>query len=345
MEFIVQRRFLLAVTLCVTVAEGPGLAWARTSVEDPQHSATVGVHAVPRRSRDATARAVVQQPTPGGRRDRQTPDRRDVRMISAPRTASTGAPGNRRRKGPKRRWIAARKCLRAPIMFDRVGLEPQALVLGDCQDRPLPTAREALSILARPWGASKPVAHPATSRTLARTRQPIVRGSHAAAGEVAPSIRLLDNGLLTRLESIAQRFPGRSISIVSGYRPSSRGSLHQQARALDLRVSGITNEELVAFCKTLRDTGCGYYPNSSFVHVDVRSAGAGSASWIDASGPGDAPHYVTQWPLPARASDVAVLPPDMPPHNAAGLDAADEHSPSSAASVDGDRPSRRGSIR
>jgi len=71
---------------------------------------------------------------------------------------------------------------------------------------------------------------------------------------------------------------------------------------LDLRVSGITNEELVAFCKTLRDTGCGYYPNSSFVHVDVRSAGAGSASWIDASGPGDAPHYVTQWPLPARAS-------------------------------------------
>ncbi len=85
---------------------------------------------------------------------------------------------------------------------------------------------------------------------------------------------------------------------MSGYRPQSRGSQHQTARALDLRVAGVRNEELVAFCKTLTDTACGYYPNSSFVHVDVRNPGTGSVTWIDASGPHEAPRYVKQWPPP-----------------------------------------------
>ena len=162
--------------------------------------------------------------------------------------------------------------------------------------------------------------------------------------EIAPSIRLLDKGLLTRLEAIARRFPGLPISIVSGYRPRSRGSLHQQARALDLRVSGIANETLVAFCRTLRDTGCGYYPNSSFVHVDVRNPGVGSATWIDASGPGEAPHYVQQWPLPERASDVAVLPADMPARETSEREVEDEHSPSGLGSLEKDRARSRSAI-
>jgi hypothetical protein len=33
----------------------------------------------------------------------------------------------------------------------------------------------------------------------------------------------------------------------------------------------------------------GYYPNSTFVHVDVRAA---SAYWVDRSGPGEKPNYV-----------------------------------------------------
>jgi hypothetical protein len=32
--------------------------------------------------------------------------------------------------------------------------------------------------------------------------------------------------------------------------------------------------------------------------VDVRDAGAGHVSWIDASGPGETPRYVTSWPEP-----------------------------------------------
>jgi len=86
------------------------------------------------------------------------------------------------------------------------------------------------------------------------------------------------------------------LSVVSGYRPSSIGSMHATGRAIDFRIEGAKNEDVVAFCKTLTDTGCGFYPNSSFVHVDVRDPGAGHVSWIDASGPGETPRYVSTWP-------------------------------------------------
>ena len=69
--------------------------------------------------------------------------------------------------------------------------------------------------------------------------------------------------------------------VISGVRPNSVGSFHATAQAIDFRVDGVRNEVLVDFCKTLPDTGCGYYPNSSFVHLDVRAPGTGHVSWID----------------------------------------------------------------
>jgi len=42
------------------------------------------------------------------------------------------------------------------------------------------------------------------------------------------------------------------------------------------------------FCRTLGTVGVGYYPNSSFVHLDVRDV---PTYWIDYSGPGQAPRY------------------------------------------------------
>jgi hypothetical protein len=137
----------------------------------------------------------------------------------------------------------------------------------------------------------------------------------------------MDARLVERLQQVADHF-GRasavgatrghpvSMHIVSGFRPNSVGSFHATAQALDFRVDGVRNEELVAFCETLEDTGCGYYPNSSFVHLDVRSPGTGHVSWIDASGPGESPHYVTAWPPPPEpltedfaAKLARVLPP------------------------------------
>jgi hypothetical protein len=42
------------------------------------------------------------------------------------------------------------------------------------------------------------------------------------------------------------------------------------------------------FCRTLRNAGCGYYPNSTFVHMDVRDT---KAFWVDLSRPGEPPRY------------------------------------------------------
>jgi Bacterial protein of unknown function (DUF882) len=121
--------------------------------------------------------------------------------------------------------------------------------------------------------------------------------------DVAKGIKRVDPGLPMRLQAIADHFTKKGaaakFSIVSGYRPASIGSMHQSGRAVDFRLEGVKNEEVVAFCKTLVDTGCGYYPNSSFVHMDVREPGTGHTSWIDASGPGEQPKYVHAWPPPS----------------------------------------------
>ncbi len=122
---------------------------------------------------------------------------------------------------------------------------------------------------------------------------------------LAPGVRRVDPGLVARLQTIADHFakPGmpQRVAIVSGYRPESVGSFHASAQALDFRLEGVPNEAVVDFCKTLENTGCGYYPNSSFVHVDVRAPGTGHVAWIDTSAPGEAPHYVSSWPPPPPA--------------------------------------------
>ena len=80
---------------------------------------------------------------------------------------------------------------------------------------------------------------------------------------------------------------------MSGYRAYSPTqytphSNHNYGKALDFRVRGVKNETLRDFCRTLRAAGCGYYPNSSFVHLDVRDA---KAYWVDSSRPGEPPKY------------------------------------------------------
>jgi hypothetical protein len=287
--------------------------------QKPQHAKADAAKAEPK-AQDAQAKAEPKA-APASSKSKKTK-----------KTASRSA-GAKPKKSAKKADSDApgRSCPGTPISIDRGGLEAQSLALVDCHDKPLDHADEALSVLARPWGAPRPASLHALAAGKGKPGKLAKLGKPVAGpdGEVAPGVRLLDKGLLTRVSAVAHHFPGRPISLVSGYRPQSRGSLHQSARALDLRVAGVSNEELVAFCKTLKDTGCGYYPNSSFVHLDVRNPGTGPVSWIDSSGPGETPHYVKQWPLPAEESEFAVLPPDTEPHDATAdpwaLDPDDEH--------------------
>lgn len=167
---------------------------------------------------------------------------------------------------------SAKPCNGTVVSLDRGGVEADRITLVDCRKKPLDEAVSKVSILARPWGAPRSVA--------------------SKAGRV-------DAGVITRLAAVAAKFPGRTISVIGGPRPTAGGSsAHHAGRALDLRIDGVENEKLVEVCRSLPDTGCGYYPNASFVHVDVRTAGAGKAFWIDASEPGEPPRYVTSWPPP-----------------------------------------------
>ncbi|MCB9617253.1 MAG: LysM peptidoglycan-binding domain-containing protein [Sandaracinus sp.] len=102
-----------------------------------------------------------------------------------------------------------------------------------------------------------------------------------------------DTRLLQLLVRISDHFGGRPIHVLSGFRPAGghteESSHHTDGSAIDLRIQGVSNRDLRDFLRTLPEVGVGYYPNSSFVHFDVRRR---SAYWVDRSGPGEAPEYV-----------------------------------------------------
>jgi hypothetical protein len=207
------------------------------------------------------------------------------------RIRSNGTPAPKAAKTISHRTADA-PCAKDPVEVVR-GPEVERFALTKCDGSVAPLAVEHLSILVRPGGAARPTA-------------PLTELAKKRGSELAHGIKRVDPRLVERIQAVVDHFgkPGEpaKLFIISGYRPASVGSMHSSGRAIDFRVEGAKNEDVVSFCKTLGDTGCGYYPNSSFVHIDVRDAGAGHVSWIDASGPGETPRYVTSWPPPAETS-------------------------------------------
>ena len=172
----------------------------------------------------------------------------------------------------------------SPSVSIAAGSESAAVPLTKCDGKANPSGVDELSILARPGSAAKPA-------------ESIAALDKVHGPEIAPGIHRIDTRLVEQLERTARHF-GKDgepahVVLVSGYRPKSSGSYHSSGRALDFRLEGVPNADLVAFCKTLPDTGCGYYPNSVFVHMDVRPTGSGHVAWVDTSHPGEAPHYVS----------------------------------------------------
>jgi uncharacterized protein YcbK (DUF882 family) len=103
----------------------------------------------------------------------------------------------------------------------------------------------------------------------------------------------IDARLVTLLAMVSDHFGGREITVTSGFRPYSprqytRHSNHNAGRAIDFAIRGVANETLRDFCRTFRNVGVGYYPNSAFVHLDVRET---NAYWVDYAAPGQAPRY------------------------------------------------------
>jgi uncharacterized protein YcbK (DUF882 family) len=139
--------------------------------------------------------------------------------------------------------------------------------------------------------------------------------------------------MATRLASLiyetSKHFQFGKILVVAGYRApriarqkGNPKSPHKRGLACDFRIEGVANTELRDYLRgAFGRVGIGYYPNSDFVHLDVRQKQ--SAFWIDYSGPGEraryskspeedlrgekpeledeaAPEAVTQAPLPSK---------------------------------------------
>ncbi len=184
------------------------------------------------------------------------------------------------------------RCRRRPVMFVRFAGQSDRFSLVQCGGAVEPGAVDRLSIIARPPDAPDPGELPLEPDPEAWEK-----------GEWAPQVKLVHPRLVWLLQKIADAFPHRAIYIYSGYRPhkeksggQGHHSLHGDGRAMDIQVYGVRNEALFAYCRKLEDVGCGFYPNSKFVHVDVRKPATGHAFWVDASGPGEPPHYVDSWP-------------------------------------------------
>lgn len=200
------------------------------------------------------------------------------------------------------------RCRRRPVLFIRYGGQSDRFSLVRCSGAVEPGAVDRLSILARPPEVPDPGALPDEPDPDAWEK----------GGEWLPRVKLVNPRLLWVLQKIADAFPHRAVYVYSGYRPhrekpggQGHQSMHGEGRAMDIQVHGVRNESLFQFCRKLEDVGCGFYPNSKFVHVDVRRPGTGHAFWVDISGPGEPSHYVDSWPgvVDHGALAWAVAPP------------------------------------
>ncbi len=114
---------------------------------------------------------------------------------------------------------------------------------------------------------------------------------------------LLDERLIRLLQQVADRFKGRSINVISGYRSGKkksrkkgRESNHQKGRAIDFYVDGVPIERLYKFIKGFKSVGAGYYPNAGFVHLDTREL---KTLWTDISGVGEKSNYTKVVTVPS----------------------------------------------
>ena len=90
--------------------------------------------------------------------------------------------------------------------------------------------------------------------------------------------------LLWKLQRLAQEHLGKSptLHIVSAFRSEqtnnalrakssgvAKKSLHMQGRAIDLRVDGLSTQQLFRLARSLKMGGVGRYLKSGFIHVDT----------------------------------------------------------------------------
>ena len=110
----------------------------------------------------------------------------------------------------------------------------------------------------------------------------------------------VDARLIALLADVSEHFGWRPMRVVSGWRDHSyfEDSRHKHSQAVDFSIAGVPNTVLRDYVRRFRNCGVGYYPNSSFVHLDVRDT---AAYWVDYAGPGEAPRSKPRPDVPEKA--------------------------------------------
>jgi uncharacterized protein YcbK (DUF882 family) len=106
----------------------------------------------------------------------------------------------------------------------------------------------------------------------------------ARTGEV----RAVRAELYEQLSRFFDHFEGKRIDLVSAFRYAERNSSrHFHAAAMDIRIKGVSINEMYRYAESLDGggMGIGIYPVSGFVHVDYRAPGEPSYRWTDTTGP------------------------------------------------------------
>ena len=116
----------------------------------------------------------------------------------------------------------------------------------------------------------------------------------------------MNERLLMLMAQVSDHFGGRPLRVVSGYRTTSwvEESKHPLGRACDFVVLGVPNKVLRDYLRSLESVGVGYYPNSTFVHMDVREK---TTYWVDYAGPGEPPRLTPTAVIPKDPAATAVL--------------------------------------
>ncbi|RYZ01553.1 MAG: DUF882 domain-containing protein [Myxococcales bacterium] len=112
----------------------------------------------------------------------------------------------------------------------------------------------------------------------------------------------VDARLIALLADVSEHFGGRPMRVVSGWRDHSyfEDSRHKHSQAVDFSISGVPNTVVRDYVRRFRNCGVGYYPNSSFVHLDVRD---NAAYWVDYAGPGEAPRSKPRAETPEKVAE------------------------------------------
>ena len=291
-----KRAWLSSFVLVALAEVATAPAQARRPESTTSSSGAVARAATPTQASRAANAAPRNGTKSGG--TSASPSKAGVKRAAAKSSAAPKVAKQSKRK---------RTCYARPVQLVRVRgeqVEPHELSLTLCNGAPNLQVLDELSIIARP----RDVERPSAAELRAYRQRPVAKGKVAKKNRhkfrdpafVTARVMRVNRGLLARLQKVANRYPGKIIEVISGYRPDARvTSRHHHGRALDLRVVGVSREQLVTFLRGFDDTGVGYYPNSYFVHMDVRDE---KGYWVDRSGPGEPADY-GPWPVKKQPLD------------------------------------------